>query len=208
MEDYMSFFSGYCGLLYKISLGEYQMNNWKTLDSNYVYKTPFGNLRKDECELPDGQIIENYYVNEYADWVNAIVVTKEKKIVLVRQYRYAAQDFFFEIPAGKHEENETFENAIVRELREETGFVSEKKPILLGEFYVNPATQTNKVITFLVVDAYKAFDQELDPTEYIDVHLIDLNDIEAMIATGEINQFFTVSAYYMAKSHLLVKENI
>ncbi|MFJ7973611.1 NUDIX hydrolase [Psychrobacillus sp. NPDC096389] len=184
------------------------MNNWKTLDSNYVYKTPFGNLRKDECELPDGQIIENYYVNEYADWVNAIVVTEEKKIVLVRQYRYAAQDFFLEIPAGKPEENETFENAIVRELREETGFISEEKPILLGEFYVNPATQTNKVITFLVVDAYKAFDQELDPTEFIDVYLIDLNDIEAMIATGEINQLFTVSAYYMAKSHLLVKEKI
>src|SRR6185312_13276482 len=104
--------------------------------------------RKDECELPDGQIIENYYVNEYTDWVNAIVITKEKKIVLVRQYRYAAQDFFLEIPAGKTEENETFENAIVRELREETGFISEEKPILLGEFYVNPATQTNKVITF------------------------------------------------------------
>ncbi|QFF99185.1 NUDIX hydrolase [Psychrobacillus glaciei] len=178
------------------------MNSWKTINSSYVFKTPFGNLRKDDCELPNGQIIENYYVNEYADWVNAIVLTKEKQIVLVKQYRYAAQDFFLEIPAGKPEGNESYENAILREVREETGFITEKEPILLGEFYVNPATQTNKVITFLIVDAYKAFEQELDPTEFIDVHLVDLNDIECMIANGEINQLFTVSAYYMSKSYL------
>lgn len=178
------------------------MNRWKTLDSSYVFKTPFGNLRRDDCELPDGQIIENYYVNEYADWVNAIVLTKEKKIVLVKQYRYAAQEFFLEIPAGKPEEDETYEDAILREIREEAGFISEEKPILLGEFYVNPATQTNKVITFLIVDAFEAFDQELDPTEFIDVHLVDLHDMEAMIATGEINQLFTVSAYYMSKSRI------
>ncbi|TQR15651.1 NUDIX hydrolase [Psychrobacillus soli] len=178
------------------------MNSWKMLNSSYVFKTPFGNLRKDDCELPDGQIIKNYYVNEYADWVNAIVLTKEKKIVLVKQFRYAAQDFFLEIPAGKPEENETYENAIVREVREETGFISEKEPILLGEFYVNPATQTNKVVTFLILDAFKAFDQVLDPTEFIDVRLVDLNDMETMIENQEINQLFTVSAYYMSKSRL------
>ncbi|MFF2753099.1 NUDIX hydrolase [Psychrobacillus sp. NPDC058041] len=178
------------------------MNSWKTLNSSYVYKSPFGNLRQDSCELPDGQIIENYYVNEYADWVNAIVLTKDKQIVLVKQYRYAAQDSFLEIPAGKPEGNEAYEEAILREVREETGFITEKKPILLGEFYVNPATQTNKVITFLLFDAYNAFEQELDPTEFIDVDLVDLNDMEMMINNGEINQLFTVSAYYMAKSFL------
>ncbi|MFJ8064047.1 NUDIX hydrolase [Psychrobacillus sp. NPDC096426] len=93
------------------------MHSWKTLNTSYVFKTPFGNLRKDECELPNGQKIENYYVNEYADWVNAIVLTKENKIVLVEQYRYAAQDFFLEIPAGKPEGNEAYENAILREVR-------------------------------------------------------------------------------------------
>ncbi|MEK4486065.1 NUDIX hydrolase [Psychrobacillus sp. FSL H8-0484] len=178
------------------------MKSWKTLNSSYVYKTPYGNLRKDSCELPDGQKIESYYVNEYADWVNAVVLTKDKQIVLVKQYRYAAQDYFLEIPAGKPEGNEAYETAILREVREETGFITERNPILLGEFYVNPATQTNKVITFLLLDAYKAFEQELDPTEFIDIHLVDFNDLEPMIAKGEINQLFTVSAYYMSKSFL------
>ncbi|WP_096187771.1 NUDIX hydrolase [Evansella halocellulosilytica] len=178
------------------------MKEWKTLHSEYLYQTPFGNLRKDRCELPDGNVIPNYYVQEYSDWVNAIVLTKENQIVLVKQYRYAAADHFLEIPAGKPEEGEGYDDAIVREVREETGFVSDQGPICLGEFYVNPATQTNKVITFLVKDAYKAFEQDLDPTEFINIHIIDWNDMEEMIAAGKINQLFSVSAFFLAKAIL------
>ncbi|MDQ0229025.1 hypothetical protein J2S19_000275 [Metabacillus malikii] len=72
------------------------MVKWQTLKSEYVYKTPFGNLRSDACKLPNGQIIERYYVNEYPDWVNAIVLTKEMKVVLVKQYRHGGEDFFLE----------------------------------------------------------------------------------------------------------------
>lgn len=178
------------------------MEKWKKLSSAYVYKSPFGNLRKDTLELPDGKRIDSYYVNEYDDWVNAFVVTKDQQIVLVKQYRHAAQDFFLEIPAGKTEGNESYQEGIVREVREETGYISDQAPIKLGEFYVNPATQTNKVITFLILDAYKAYEPELDETEFIDVHLVELEEIEKLIRKGEINQLFTVSAYFMVKSFL------
>ena len=181
------------------------MEKWKKLSSDYVFKSSFGNLRKDKLVLPDGNLIDTYYVNEYDDWVNAIVLTKDQHIVLVRQYRHAAQDFFLEIPAGKPEENESHEEAIVREVREETGYTTEQVPIKLGEFYVNPATQTNKVITYLLLDAYQAFEQDLDPTEFIDVHLVELDDMDKLIASGEINQLFTASAYYMVKSFLMTR---
>ncbi|MUK88898.1 NUDIX domain-containing protein [Ornithinibacillus sp. L9] len=176
------------------------MDKWKTLQSNYIFKTPFGNVRKDTCELPNGHLIESYYVNEYDDWVNAIVVTKENQIVLVEQYRHAAQDFFLEVPAGKPEDGETYRDAVIREVREETGYISEKDPICLGEYYVNPATQTNKVITFFIQDAYLAYDQNLDATEFIDIHLVDIDEMEAKIYAGEINQLFTANAFFMSKS--------
>ncbi|HEY4601317.1 MAG TPA: NUDIX hydrolase [Cerasibacillus sp.] len=176
------------------------MKKWKTLQSNYLYQTPFGNLRKDMCELPDGQVIENYYVNEYSDWVNAIVLTEENNIVLVKQYRYAANDFFIEIPAGKREKGETYKEAILREIREETGFVSDEEPILLSECFVNPATQTNKVRTYLIRNAYQAFEQELDPIEFIDIKIMDIDTLGELIDRGEVTQFFTVSAYYMLEN--------
>ena len=96
------------------------------------------------------------------------------------------------------------EEGIVRELREETGFISLKEPILLGEFMVNPAVQNNKVITFLILDAFKEFEQDLDDTEEINIKLIDFNDMGNLIQSKQINtQLFTAHAYLMAKMYLL-----
>lgn len=180
------------------------MRKWQTLKSEYIYRTPFGNLRKDCCQLPSGFIIDEYYVNEYADWVNAVVLTKEHEIVLVRQYRHPGQDFYLEIPAGKVEENESYEEGILREVREETGYISDSKPILLGEFMVNPATQTNKVISFLIPDAYKAYEQALDEDEHehVTLEVYHLAKFEKMLREKKITQHFSVSAYYMAKAYL------
>ncbi|MBB6452748.1 8-oxo-dGTP pyrophosphatase MutT (NUDIX family) [Salirhabdus euzebyi] len=160
----------------------------------------------DQCELPNGIVIDDYYVQEYADWVNAIVITKDNQIILVEQYRYAGEGIFLEIPAGKIEANETFEEGILREIKEETGFTSLKKPIKLGEFMVNPATQNNKVITYLIVDASKKFEQELDNTEEINVHMFDFEKLGDLIQTGQVKtQLFTVTAYLMAKDYLYNK---
>ena len=183
------------------------MDKWKTIKSEYIHKSPFGNIRKDECELPNGIVIDDYYVNEYSDWVNAVVITKENEIVLVEQYRYAGDDFYLEVPAGRREENETYEEAIIREVREETGFISERKPILLGEFMVNPATQNNKVITFLLLDAIKEFEQDLDDTEMLTINFIDFNEMDSLIKSKQINtQLFTAHAYSMAKMYHMEKQ--
>ncbi|MEK3980459.1 NUDIX hydrolase [Psychrobacillus sp. FSL K6-2836] len=180
------------------------MEQWKMLKSEYVHKSPYGNIRKDTCELPNGIVIDDYYVNEYSDWVNAIVLTKEKQMLLVEQYRHAGNDIYLEIPAGKKEKNETDEEGIIREIREETGFVSYKKPILLGEFMINPATQNNKIKTYLIVDAFKQYEQDLDETEEINIRLIDFELFSSLLKRNEIKtQLFTASAYYMARNFLI-----
>lgn len=183
------------------------MDKWKTLKTEYIHKSPFGNIRKDECKLPNGMVIDDYYVNEYSDWVNAVVLTKENKMVLVEQYRYAGNEFYLEVPAGKIEANETYEEAIIREVKEETGYISDSKPILLGEFMVNPATQNNKVITFLLLDAFKKFEQDLDDTEELTINLIDFNEMDSLIKSKQINtQLFTSHAYTMAKMYYMEKQ--
>lgn len=179
------------------------MKKWETLSTEYLYKNSFGNLRKEQCRLPNGIIIDNFYVNEYADWVNAIVLTERMQLVLVKQYRHGTRGFYLEIPAGKLEENETSEEGILREVLEETGFTSNEKPILLGEHMVNPAVQNNKISTYLITDAFKSSDQQLDDTEEIDVRLIDFEEFDDLILNRTIEtQLFTASAYYMAKSFL------
>jgi hypothetical protein len=46
------------------------VNKWQTLKSEYMHKSPFGNIRKDKCKLPNGIMIEDYFVNEYTDWMS------------------------------------------------------------------------------------------------------------------------------------------
>ena len=179
------------------------MEKWETLNSMYVHKSPFGNIRKDSCEHSNGIVIEDYFVNEYADWVNAVVVTKENQMVLVEQYRHAGREFFIEVPAGKREEDETDEEGLIREVKEETGYTSKKKSVFLGEFMVNPATQNNKVKTFLILDAYKPDEQHLDDTEDIKVRLLDFDRFGKLMLENKINtQLFTSNAYLMAKNYM------
>ncbi len=175
------------------------MRKWKTLDSKYIYKSNFGNLRRDTCELPGGQVIDNIYINEYTNWVNAIVITKEHQLVLVEQYRHGGQKSYLEIPAGKIEKHETAEQGMLRELREETGYASSEKPVLLGEYMVNPALQTNKIITFLITEAINVSGQKLDAGEDIQVKLIDFTEFGRLLKSGMVEtQLFTAGAYYMA----------
>ena len=159
----------------------------ETLESKYIYKRPFGNIRNDKCKLPNKMIIDDYYVNEYPDWVNAFVITKDYQIILVEQYRHGGGDFFLEIPAGKRELHESDEEGILREVKEETGFISLKSPIFLGEYMVNPAIQNNKIKTYLIVEAFKAYDLDLDETEEIKVRLYDFDCFEEMLLKDQIN---------------------
>lgn len=179
------------------------MQKWKTLHSEYLYETPFGNLRKESVELPGGQVINPVYINEFEDWVNAVVLTKDKQLVLVEQYRHGGGEFYFEVPAGKLETGETGEEGVLREVLEETGYTSHASPLLLGEFMVNPAVQTNLIKTYLLVDAFKAQDPSLDATEELETVLFGFDDFGAKLQNGEVKtQLFTAAAYYMAKAHL------
>src|SRR5580692_9212866 len=98
---------------------------WKTLSSTYLHKGPWATLRSDRCLMPDGRIVEDYYVLEYPNWVNAVAITNDDKILMVHQYRHAAGIVSLEIPGGVIEDGETPQDALRRELLEETGYLFE-----------------------------------------------------------------------------------
>ncbi|MGP4041867.1 NUDIX hydrolase [Gracilibacillus sp. D59] len=124
--------------------------------------------------------------------------------MLVEQYRHAGGDFFLEVPAGKREDNETHEEGLIREVKEETGYTSLNKPIFLGEFMVNPAIQNNKVKTYLILEAFKTEEQDLDDTEEIKVRLFDFDHFGDQLLGNKIkSQLFTANAYFMAKNYMM-----
>jgi len=114
---------------------------------------------------------------------------------MVRQYRHGTRSVTLEIPGGLVENNDTPEEAAVKELREETGYQTSEM-ILLGSVQPNPAIQDNQCYTFLAKDVFLAGEQQQDDKEDIEVLLCPISEIPRLIREGEITHSLVLAAFY------------
>lgn len=168
---------------------------WQKLASKYLVREKWATLRVDTCKLQGGAIKDDYYVLEYPNWVNAVALTETGKIILVRQYRYAADIISLEIPGGVIDDDELPEVAIVRELQEETGYTF-KNCELIATLYPNPATSNNKTFTYLLTGGVKTHAQHLDEHEILNVEEYTLKEVKQLLADHKIDQALHVAALY------------
>ena len=111
------------------------------------------------------------------DWVS-IMVEKEGKLLVEKQFRYGANDFIEEFPCGMVEEGEDPLDAVVRELEEETGIklLDKNNVIKLGQTNPNPAFMTNTMHYFYVNLDYAKWmqnEQKLDEHEELECYWRD-----------------------------------
>ena len=168
---------------------------WQKLASKYLVREKWATLRVDTCELPNGTVKDDYYVLEYPNWVNAIALTRENKIIMVRQYRFAAEIVSLEVPGGVIDEGEDPETAIKRELLEETGYSFETCE-LIATLYPNPATSTNKTFTYLLKGGLKTHDQHLDEHEILNVEEYTIEEVKQLLADNKIDQALHAAALF------------
>lgn len=160
---------------------------WKIVSTEYLVKRPWLTARRDVVQLPDGRINPEYYVLEYPDWVNVIAITKDRRMVLERQYRHGLGKTCFELPCGVIEKGETPLEAAKRELLEETGYAGGewKQWMTLSP---NPSTSNNLTHSFLAVGVEKVSGQHLDATEDIEVSLQDIGFVRELLDNNQILQ--------------------
>ena len=175
---------------------------WKTLSSEYVFKDEWLTARRDRCERVDGTIIDPYYVMEYADWVTALPVTKEGKIILVRQYRHALGEVSIELPGGCIDSTDASpEDAIRREMLEETGYAFETVHYL-GRISANPSTNANLMHMFVATGGQKVQEQQLDENEEIEVMEVSWEEFLQLIEEKRIVQSMHMSTIFYALRYL------
>lgn len=160
---------------------------WKVLSSEYVHRGAWATLRHDCCEMPDGRIKDPYFVLEYPNWCNAVAITDEGKIIMVRQYRHAAKIVSLELPGGVIEKGEQPEEGIKRELLEETGYLFDDFE-LLCVIYGNPATADNHTYCYLAKNGKKVQEQTLDEHEEIIVEEYNIAEVKQLLADNKIAQ--------------------
>ncbi len=174
---------------------------WTLLSSHYLHKGPWATLRTDKCEMPDGRIVEQYYVLEYPNWVNGVAITAEGKILMVRQYRHAAGIVSLEIPGGVIDGDEQPEYAMRRELLEETGYQFDSVE-LLATVYANPSTANNKTFCYLATGGVKVQEQALDEHEEVVVEEYTIDEVKQLLAENKIAQALHCTGLFYALSKL------
>lgn len=175
---------------------------WKTLSSKELYSAGLFQLRADECELPDGRVMPQYFVMSFPDWVNILPVTKEGELILVKQYRHASQKIHLEVPGGSMDPRlqESPEMGARREMLEETGYDS-KEIIHLGSHYPNPALQTNQMHTYIALNCEKTKAQALDPYEDLELYFCSIEKLREHLAKGDINHSVMIASVAMCLNY-------
>ncbi|MBS1730159.1 MAG: NUDIX hydrolase [Bacteroidetes bacterium] len=176
--------------------------NWKTRSSTYLFREDWFKIRKDVCERQDGKIVDPYYVYEFPDWVTALPLTEEGKIILIRQYRHALGEVCIELPGGCVDKADpSMEDAIRREMLEETGFAFEQVH-LLGQISSNPSTNNNLMHMFIATGGRKIQKPELDSNEEIEVFEVSFDELEELVKEKRIVQSMHLSTIFYALYYL------
>ena len=166
------------------------------ISSETVFQGPLFRVQHDKLIEPGGKPSERDVIRHNGSVVIlAIDSSKSKKdpwIVIERQYRHAANQFLWELPAGKLDAGEEPLAGAQRELAEETGYSAKKwKPLV--EYYASPGFLGESMMVFLA-EGLVAGDAHPEEDEEIDFRLVKLSDLLKMIEKGAIKDGKTLTS--------------
>ncbi len=151
--------------------------------------------------LPNG-VVGEWECIHHPGGALAVPVTTEGELVLVRQYRFAAQGRLLEFPAGTVEPHEDPAETIRREIEEETGYRSHQWR-KLGQFFLAPGYSDEIIYAFLAENLERLpHPPQRDEDEDMETVLMTPHQLEAAILAGEPVDAKSISAFVLARPFL------
>ena len=174
---------------------------WEILSSEYVVQSPWYRLRRDACLLPDGTVIDAYYVREHDGFAVVFAVTASGEVVFGKQYKHGFGGFVLELPAGMIEPGESSLACAMRELEEETGYTAERFE-KVAEFIADPTSSTGLSHVYVAAGAEQNGSRALDPAEEIETILVPIDRVIDEVRSGRVRAQGQVAAVYAALDKL------
>lgn len=162
----------------------------KTLESKTVYKGRIISLRLDSVVLENGNTALREVV-EHPGAVGIVALKDNGDIVMVKQYRKAADQVLLELPAGKLEPGEDPADCAARELTEETGYIAGDLRYLVS-FYTSPGF-SNEVMHMFLATGLREGENDPDDDEMVETVEISPDRAMDMILEGEIKDGKTIA---------------
>ena len=177
------------------------MSESARLGSRRIHTGRVLNLDIDRVRFPDGTEGELEMIRHPG--ASAVVPFlsdpdgEDPQLLLIRQYRYAAEDFLWEIPAGRLDPGESPEACAHRELREETGCTAARVE-LLTTIYTTPGFTDERIHLFMAMGLQTDGSAAREADEFIELERLPLSRALRMISQGEIRDAKTALAILFA----------
>jgi ADP-ribose pyrophosphatase len=158
------------------------------ISSQRIYTGRVINLDVDKVEFPDGSVGELEMVRHPG--ASAVLPFlsdprgEDPQILLILQYRYAADAFIYEVPAGRLEPGETPESCAHRELLEETGCTAQRVE-RMTTVYTTPGFTDERIHLFLATGITRG-EHQREADEFVENKVMPLSQALEMIERGEI----------------------
>lgn len=167
----------------------------KVVSSKVMFKGRVFGVRRDQVVEPDGTKAIREIVTHPGSVV-VLPVFSDGRILMIRQFRYAAGDYLWELVAGHKEPGETFKYGAGRELREETGYSARRYRKLLDVF-PTPGFVSERMVIFLAEGLTKG-EAHPEEDENIETRILTLKEVERWIQSGKIRDAKSVAGllYY------------
>jgi ADP-ribose pyrophosphatase len=190
-------------------MGEKNMDHLveKTIRKEKIFSGKVVQLYVEDVQLPNGKTSKREVI-KHPGAVAIIPITKEGKLVLVRQYRKALERVLIEIPAGKLEKGEEPLATAQRELEEETGCRAQSMRHIVS-FYTSPGFADELIHLYMAEGLEKLEDAvSLDEDEFVDILEVTLEEALEMLEKREIYDAKTAYALqYLQLRRVLGEEN-
>jgi ADP-ribose pyrophosphatase len=165
----------------------------KITSSKEVYKCSLFRVTEDEAEDRTGWKMKRSVVRHLGSAVMMAVDAKDR-VMLVKQYRLPANQFLWELPAGKTDEGESVLQAAKRELKEETGLRA-KKWKKLASFFPSPGYVEEKMTIFLATELTEGESEPMDD-ERIETRWFTKKELRDLIASNKILDAKTMIGFH------------
>lgn len=171
------------------------MEAWPRLKPDEEIKVGWRILVRKTFEQPDGRPAE-YVTKDAMDKVAVAIIalTKDNQVVIAEQFRPGPEKIFHELPGGGAEQGEDYQAAVLRELHEETGYVSDDV-MYLGKVYKDAYTNMTWHF-YLAKNSHQAHDQKLDDGEFVNVKLISIDQLFENARTAQMTDTEAVFLAY------------
>ena len=155
----------------------------KIKSSTEVYNCSLFRVTEDEAEDKTGWKIKRSIVRHRGSAV-MMAVDAKNRVMLVRQYRLPANQFLWELPAGKTDDGETVQQAAKRELIEETGLRAKKWKKLVT-FFPSPGYVEEKMTIFLATELTEGESKPMED-ERIETRWFTKKELRDLLTTNKI----------------------